>query len=162
MIDIVDFDGEMFDLGFSKIHHAREFNIKSGSQDNRKNVEDKKTDILLNPETGRNKAGLVVRDSGLNDAICKIARKHDVAIGFSFSNILNSKDKLNLIANISQNIKLCRKYRLRMVMASFAKNKFEMRHAKDMHNLCLVLGMDEKEAMEALNFKKKEITPRIL
>ena len=160
MIDIVDFHGEMFDLGFSNVYHMRDFNIAIGSKDNRKLAEDKKLDILLSPELDSKGSSLVSRDSGLNEVICKIARKNNVAIGFSFSSILRSRDRVSLLASISQNIKLCRKYKVRMVMASFAKDKYEMRHARDLLNFCLVLGMNVKEAKEALNFSKKEEIPR--
>jgi len=44
-----------------------------------------------------------------------------------------------------------------MVFGSFAKNKYEMRNAKDLFSLCKVLGMTGGEAKEALNYKKMMI-----
>ena len=156
MIDIVNFYGEMFKLGYSKIYHAGQFNIAYGDKNNRKLVEDKKLDILLSPERETRSGNLIVIDSGLNQVICNIARKNNVTIGISFIDILKSKNRPILLARIMQNIRLCRKYRVKMVMASFATNKYEMRDARDLYNLCLVLGMNEREAKEALNFRKKE------
>ncbi len=162
MIDIVDFDGEMFSLGFTKIYHKRDFNIAFATDNVRRLAEDRNIDILFNVESVNKGRNLVTRNSGLNDAICKIASKNNVAIGFSISNLLNASNRTNIIANISQNIRLCRKYKVRMVIASMAKNKYEMRHARDMMNLGMVLGMTDNEAKEALNFKKKEIMPRFV
>lgn len=162
MIDIVDFDGEMFPLGFTKIYHKRDFNIAIAGDNVRRLVEDRNIDILFNIESVNKERNLVTRNSGLNDAICKLASKHNVAIGFSISNLLNNKIRTNIIANISQNIRLCRKYKVRMVIASLAKNKYEMRHARDIMNFGIALGMTDKEAKDALNFKKKELMPRFV
>ncbi len=162
MIDIVNFRGEMFPLGFTKVYHSSEFKIAMGSDDNRKVASDKNVDILVSPEIASRGSNLVSRDSGLNEAICKLASKNQVAVGFSLSRILDSKNRINQIANVMQNIMLCRKYKVRMVMASFADDKYGMRHARDMKNFCIVLGMSEEEASEALNFKKKEVLPRFV
>ncbi len=157
MIDIVCFEGEKFNLGYLKVYHVSDFNIAfGGPKVNRRAVEDKKTDILVSPEMGSGRDSLTQRDSGLNQVLCALARKNQVAIGFSFSGILNAKYGANLLGKIMQNIRLCRKYKVRMVFASFAKNKFEMRNANDMLAFCRVLGMGGREAKDALNFKKKE------
>ena len=93
--------------------------------------------------------------------LCKLAKKNNIAIGFSFNEILKSKEKSKLIGRMMQNIKLCRKYKVKMVFASFAKNKFEMRAVKDLLSFCRVLGMTPREAKSALNqaeniFKKNQ------
>ena len=51
MIDIVCFNGEKFDLGFSKVYSCNEFNIAYGKEDNRKLLENKRLDILVSPST---------------------------------------------------------------------------------------------------------------
>ena len=56
MIDIINFSGDMFQLGFSKVYNANDFNIKLG-KNNREIASDKNIDILLMPEIvskGRN------------------------------------------------------------------------------------------------------------
>ena len=156
MIDIVNFSGEMFELGYEKIYNLSNFNIAYGSKDNRRIIANRKVDILVSPEREMASRSLTAINSGLNEAICKIASKNDIAIGISFHDILKSNNKPAAIARVMQNVRLCRKYKVRMMMASFASNKYEMRHAKDMLNFCLVLGMNDGEAKEALSFKKKE------
>ena len=161
MIDIVNFSGDLFQLGFSKIYNVNDFNIKLG-KNNREIASDKNIDILLMPEIASKGRNLVNLDSGLNEVICRLASKNEVAMGISFSAILNSKNRSWLLARLMQNVRLCRKYKVKMVMASFASDKYEMRHARDLLNFCLVLGMNDKEAGEALNFKKKEMLPRFV
>lgn len=157
MIDIVKFNGETFNLG-SEIKFFKDFKIVEGGSEekNRKAVEDKSIDILLSPEKYAQNDKLASRNSGLNQVLCKLANANKIAIGFSFSDLLNTKERSKVIGRWAQNIRLCRKYKVKMVLASFANNKWEMRSPKDLFSLALAMGMTGKEANEALNFKKKE------
>ena len=158
MIDMVKFNGEMFNLG-SEIKYFKDLRIVEGGSEekNRKAVEDKSTDILLSPERNAQNDKLSSRNSGLNQVLCKLAHDNKVAIGFSFSELLNSKERSKVIGRWVQNIRLCRKYKVKMVLASFSNSKWEMRSPKDLFSLALTLGMTGKEANESLNFKKKEL-----
>jgi ribonuclease P/MRP protein subunit RPP1 len=156
MIDIVFFEGDKFDLGFSEVLNCKNFKIVEGGKDNRKLAENKKIDILLNPEKGSKKDNLHYKNSGLDQVVCKLANRNKIAIGFSFSEFLNSNNRSELLGRMTQNVKLCRKYKVKIVVASFAKNKYEMRDIKDLLAFCRVIGMTGKEANDALNFRKKE------
>src|SRR3989344_5713528 len=151
-------------LGFHDLVPAKMFNIVEGisEEKNRKAVENKQVDILLAPERIGKKDRLNQRDSGLNDVLCKFARDNDVAIGFSFSDLLNSKFRAVLLGRMMQNVRLCRKYKVRMVLASFAKDPWEMRTAYDLLAFGQVLGMTPKEATIALNFTKKRQAIKII
>ncbi len=157
MIDIIKFEGQRFDLCFTEIKNYRSFQIITASNEAaiRKAAENKSVDILIISTTeARDKVHS--RDSGLNQVICKLMANNKIAIAFSFADLLNSKERHKLIGRWMQNIRLCRKFKVRMVLASFAANKWEMRAAKDLFSLALTLGMTGKEAQEALDFKKKE------
>ena len=155
---MVKFNGEMFNLG-SEIKYFKDLRIVEGGSEekNRKAVEDKSIDILLSPERNAQNDKMASRNSGLNQVLCKLAYDNKIAIGFSFAELLNSKEKSKVIGRWAQNIRLCRKYKVKMVLASFANNKWEMRSPKDLFSLALTLGMTGREATEALNFKKKEL-----
>ena len=157
MIDINYSSNQRTDLSFHKILHVKTFNIVEGisEEKNRKAVENKQVDILLAPERIGKKDRLNQRDSGVNDILCKLAKENDVAIGFSFADLLNSKFRAVLLGRMMQNVRLCRKYKVRMVLASFAKDSWEMRAAYDLLAFGQVLGMTPKEATMALNFTKK-------
>lgn len=155
-------------LGFSKIYEVEiikpktltqlkkidknNINIVEGSNLNRKILENRKVDILLSPEKGRKEDYIHQRNSGLNHILAKIASKNKIAIGINFSDILkaNNEERAKLIGRIKQNIKLCRKYKVKMIIATFASNKYELRSVKDLENFALVLGMNTKEAKESL------------
>lgn len=115
-------------------------------ESNRKALESGKINILLNPGF-ESKDTLKNINSGLNQVLCKIANKKNVAIAFSLDKIKEQK----VIKKIIQNIKLCRKYKVKILLFTFAKNKYEMRHANDLISFCKILGMTPGESKFALN-----------
>lgn len=140
-----------------KISKEKGLVIVEGCYDNRFILENKRVDILVSPERNRGKDHLHYRHSGLDDVLCKIAKKNNIAIAFSFSEILNNKNRSKQLGRIMQNIRFCRKYKLRIVFASFAKTKWEMRNPEDLMSLAIVLGMHQKEAKGSI-----EATAKIL
>jgi len=161
MIDIVCFEDKELDkfgkkLGFSRVYNINELNVKfvKNEIEIRKSVDRKnKVDIIIGVELVSKKDSFHQRNSGLNQIICKLAKENKVAIGFSFSNVLNSKKRALILGRMMQNVKLCRKYKVKIICGSFAKNKKEMRDAKDLLSFCRVIGMDPGEAKKALNYK---------
>jgi len=92
---------------------------------NRKILENKKVNILLSPEHGYKKDKLKQRDSGLNHILCRIAQQNSISIGIDFQEILNKRDEgkkqlAEHLARIMQNIKLCRKSKVKMILMNTA------------------------------------------
>ena len=88
---------------------------------NRKILEDKKVNIVVSPEHGYKKDKLKQRDSGLNHILCRIASDNGIAIGIDFQEILSKRDEgkkqiAEHLARIMQNIKLCRKAKVKMIL----------------------------------------------
>jgi RNase P/RNase MRP subunit p30 len=96
------------------------------------------------------------KNSNLNHILSKIMHEKNITLSFSFSQILNSKNKAKLIGKIIQNIKLAQKYKVNTIIASFARNEFEMRNAKDLISFFNVLGMNQKKSKDSLCYFKKE------
>jgi len=138
--------------------------VVAGGNDeiNRAALENKSIDILLGPEFSREKDFIHFRNSGLNQVLCKLAKKNDVAVGFSFNYLMNSKNKELVLGKMMQNISLCRKYKLKMVLGSFASKEMEMKNKSELMSFGKVIGMNGKEIKDALNFKKKEAKIKIL
>jgi len=126
---------------------------------NRLALSTNKVDILIDPHLGNRKDNYHQRNSGLNQILLKLAKENNVAIGFSFKNILNDKKREISLGRIIQNIQLCRKYKVKMVIL-----EYENRNENDVDALFKVLGMTGKEINESkeyeetkLNFKKKYV-----
>jgi len=118
--------------------------IFEGSSDemNRNALECKSIDILLSPEKMIKKDGMHSRNSGLNHVLCKLATQNNISIGINFSELLNLEnvERAKRIGRIIQNAMLCRKFKTKMFIASFARNPREMRDAYDLNSLLTVLG----------------------
>ena len=90
---------------------------------NRKIIENPDVDILLSPESLNRKDKLKQRDSGLNEVMCKLAKKNNIKIGIDLSALAKQpkKQKAILIARIMQNINLCKRTKTPIVI--FPKQK---------------------------------------
>jgi RNase P/RNase MRP subunit p30 len=76
----------------------------------------------------------------LNHILCKSAKESNVTIGFSLSSILNAKNEHVALGRMMQNIKMCRKFRVKTIIASFAQKPFDMRSVHDLRSLFEILG----------------------
>lgn len=105
---------------------------------NRKILEKEKIDILLINQKGR-KDRMKQRDSGFNQVMAKVAKKNNIVIGINLDEIIISerKTKADILARISQNVRLCNKNKLKMKFISLK----EKRDNYDIKALGLVLGM---------------------
>lgn len=77
------------------------------------------------------------RNSGFNQVMAKIAKKNNITIGINLDEIINSKNKDQILARIRQNIILCNKNKLKM---KFIQQEHK-RNIYDLKALGLVLGM---------------------
>ncbi len=173
--DLVFCKEQFLDLGFDKVMNVNliEFNTKKdlqkklgqekglrvvlGSRNNRTAIESKKIDVLLSPEKGIKKDSFHHRNSGLDHAICTLAKKNNITIGFNFNDVLTSQGVLRAerLGRMMQNVRLCRKYKIRMLIGSFAQNKWQMRSRNDLISFGIVLGMHPEEAQNALQVIKE-------
>lgn len=142
--------------------------IQGGDDDlTRQALSSKFVDILLDPHEGSRRDFMHHRDSGLNQVLCHLAREHSIAVGFSLQSILRAKNRAGSLGRIMQNIQLCRKYKVRMVIGSFASNAWEERNEKDLQALFKVLGMTGKEVQmdfveERLNYKRRYVQKGVM
>ncbi len=147
-----------------KIDIGKGFVVVKGGDDevNRISLESRRTDILLSPEFNRERDFIHFRNSGLNQVLCKLAKKNEIAIGFSFSDLMNARNKEIILGRMMQNVFLCRKFKVRMVIGSFALKENEIKNRSELISFGNVIGMNGREIKEALSFKKKEAKIKIL
>lgn len=99
--------------------------VRAGDEDfNRKILEIKGVNILLGPEFHERRDKLKQRDSGLNEFLCKLAKKNNIAIGVDIGPLkkLNKKQKARVLARIKQNIILCKRTKANIFL--FPKEKY--------------------------------------
>lgn len=171
MIDIVQFPVNatllwVKQLGFQKFVHFKDIPAVLGGSEERhlQAVRNHRTLLLLSSELVKEKDRLHFRTSGLTHQILQLAYKNDVAIGFCFSLLLDRKgaERAMILGRMMQNVRLCRKYKVRMVLCSFAKNVYGLKSASDLQAFGRVLGMTPLEAKKALEFSQREEGIRFL
>jgi len=130
----------------------QELIIINGSLLNRAVLENRKVDLLVGVERSSRDDMMHFRNSGLNQVLCKLAHKNDIAIAFNFNDLLKARgiERSVLLGRMAQNVRLCRKYKNKMIIASFAGNEYELKSANDLVSFGIVIGMAPKEAKESL------------
>ena len=98
-------------------------------------------DMVIGVEGMHEKDSLHYVRSGLDDVLCKIAADRGKIIGFSFSSVLNSSVKGKLLARMMLKVRLCRKYKVKMMLSNFSGCLEEMRSSKDLEAWGRVLGL---------------------
>lgn len=104
---------------------------------NRKILEKMNIDFLLINQNQR-KDFQKQRNSGFNSVLAKIAKKNNIGIGINLNEIIESSgsEKARILARVEQNIKLCNKQKINMIIVGKQK-----RNIYDLRSLGLVLGM---------------------
>lgn len=90
------------------------------------------------------------RNSGLNHILCNILKDKNIMVGFDHSLILNNPHKAHVyLGRMKQNVKLCRKYAIPMVVLSLAKKKHHLKTPDMLDSFARVIGMNEQEIMKS-------------
>jgi len=107
-------------------------------------LEKTKINMVYGMETINPKDSVHFVRGGLDQITCRLAAEKDKIIGFSFSEILNAKNRDKIIARMKFNIKLCKKYKVKIFFSSFACSEKELRSAKDLFAFWKILGGRKK------------------
>jgi len=129
-------------------------NILISNKGTRKNFEDKQIKMFFDLEDLPGRDSLHQRSSGLNQILAKIAHDKGKVVGFNFSAILNASDEKRalLLGRMRQNVKLCRKYKVKMFIGSFASDPYELRSKYELRAFGVMLGMNPKEIKDSFQF----------
>lgn len=122
--------------------------VRSSNNRDREVIEGLKPDLIFSFENTARKDFIHQRASGINHILCKLAKEKEVMIGFSLSDILNAEDNKLILGRIIQNIQLCKKFKVKTLVASFAKSPFEMRSMHDITSLFQIFGLRNPEFLK--------------
>ena len=136
----------------SKAKKLSKIVIYKSTGNDRHAIEKSKVNVVFDLGTIAVRDSMHHRNSGLNQVLCKLANKNNVMIGFSFSSLLNTEEiiRSQILGRMMQNIRLCRKYKVKAVIASFAEKPYDMRPNHDLKSVFISLGMHPKEAKDSL------------
>jgi RNase P/RNase MRP subunit p30 len=111
--------------------------VQSDPQKDRWIIEKIKPKMIFGFEFQERKDFLHHRNSAINHITAKIMAKNNIAYGFPVSELISApKWKQPIIlGRMQQNITLCKKYKVEIIIASFATNPMLMRSMKDIKAL---------------------------
>lgn len=130
--------------------------VRADEETSRFAIEKMKPDIMFGFEDSEKSDTMHQRYSGLNHVSCSFAFENKVRIAFSFKSLLDSYGykRARLFGRMMQNIKLCRKYKIKTLIASFADKPSQMRSPADLQSIFIAIGMHPKEAKESQQIQK--------
>lgn len=107
---------------------------------NRKMLEYGKFDILIGLENSQRKLTLKNIDSGLSPFLCSLMAKHKISLGIdlAFIRSLKGKEQSLVLAQLMQNIKLCRKKGVNIAL-------FGVKDEKDAKTFLQLLGASSQQ-----------------
>jgi len=129
--------------------------IIEGNSDlvNRAALENKKVFMLLSPEKIRKSDSINSRNSGLNQVLCELARKNDKIIGINIQDIINEEvketERAKVMGRIIQNVKLCRKYKCKIILLSCNNPETE----EKIKSIAASLGFSTQQIKEMENLR---------
>ena len=103
-------------------------------------LEKTSADIILGMEQIHASDSFHYLRGGLDQILCAIAKENNKTFAFSFSELLTSTKKSQLIARMGLNISLCRKYKIPMIFSNFSSEREAMRAAKDLEVFWRILN----------------------
>lgn len=127
-----------------------------GSDDafNRRAIETLKIDFLVSPEKELKKDTLRQKDSGLNHIVAKEAKKKNIPIVIDLGSFTkkDKTEKIKILARLAQNVKICRRAKCDIKIASFAKTAQETFDEKGRQAFGTTLGMSSEQARDCVRF----------
>lgn len=119
------------------------FVLVRSSPDDREVIERKCPQMIFELENQRRKDPMHLKNSGLNQVLCALLGKNRISVGLSLHLVLTSttQQKIRILGRMIQNIRLCKKYKVETMFASFAKSPMQMRNPHDMEAFSRCLGL---------------------
>jgi RNase P/RNase MRP subunit p30 len=110
-------------------------------EDARKAIESKRIDFIYDIEYNLKRDSMHFRNSGLNHVLCTLMKENNVGYIINIKDIINPKDT-QFIGRVIQNIRLCKKFGVKVELGSFAATPFEMKGANDVKSLMKEFGIN--------------------
>lgn len=123
---------------------------------NRAAVEIAEVDILSHPSYER-------KDAGIDHVYAKFAAQNHVALEINFREILitNKKSRSIVLGNMKEIVKLAKKYKTPLIISSGAISHWELRDPQVLASFVMQLGLNLKEAKQAISTVPLKIIKRI-
>jgi hypothetical protein len=113
-------------------------------------VERREVDIVCDLEGEERKDGLHERKTALDHVLCVKAKEKEKILLIDFSLLLHAPNKALVLGRMLQNAQHMRKYKNDVIIASLARDPYDMRAGHDYLALLEELGYDGREGKTAV------------
>ncbi len=146
-------------LGYSDLCFA--YSEKMRKQSFTASFDDRSADLFLkrfdNTTSKRVDVMVDLEGSLVSNAFFKAAAEKNVLLALNFSAIIKAKNKARTINNVRRVIKLARKSKAKLLIASFADDIYLMRAPNDLQSFFCCFGLNPGEAKQAMNAAEERI-----
>ena len=111
-----------------------------------------KPNIVFGLEEVTRRDSIHQRISGLNHVMCGLAKKNHISILFDVHALINADDLPILIGRIRQNIQLCRKYSVNILLSCLVSDPQFIVSPLDLIGVGKNLGFSPSEAKKSVSF----------
>ena len=124
-----------------------------GVEDSRRASECWEVDFIVNPEVNDGRDGINQWNSGLDHVTVSFIAERGIGYCVNTDNILHARGvkRARLFGRVMQNIRLCRKYGVRVVFSSGARSKWGVRNPHDLILLARSLGVSVGGARDTVS-----------
>jgi RNase P/RNase MRP subunit p30 len=121
-------------------------------------------DLIVNPELNDGRDLIDSRSSGLDHVTCAFLAERDIGYCINLGNVLYSSGvrRAQLLSRIQQNVRLERKYGVKMALSCAARRKAEARNPHDIMNFAANIGLSAQQARQAASANPQHYIQRAL
>ncbi len=98
--------------------------------------------------------------AGFDHITAKMAHDKNIGLVIELDKIIHGRTRRQALSHYAEILKLQRKYRFPLVIASGAKSPLEVRNIQETIALCSLFGMERSEVYQALNALDDILTPK--
>jgi len=115
-------------------------------------VSNPKIDLVFGIPSSSGKDHLHYRRSNFNEILANLAKQYKVRYAIDFSQLLENQGiaRAKLWGREAQNVKLSRR-KIPIIIASFAKNKWQLRNPNDLAAIAQLLGLTSSQAKNSVS-----------
>ncbi|MFA6461520.1 MAG: hypothetical protein WCV90_04575 [Candidatus Woesearchaeota archaeon] len=103
-------------------------------------LESTSVDLVMGMEKLFGKDSTHYPKAGMDQVLMKIAASKGKTLCFSFSDLLNSGKRPKLMHRVAFNLRLCKKYKVKVLFSNFSRDKWEIRAEKDLEAVFRILS----------------------
>ncbi len=143
----------------TQLSKRADLRMMQGRENLRDVLEKTNVDLAFEIEEAKEKDFMHQRNAGMNHILANIAHEKQRMIGFSIHLLLTTSGRIRAqtIGRMMQNVAVCRKYKVQMVLASFARTPWQMRNKEEVKAIGMMISMQPGEAKAAIEALKQHI-----